>query len=281
MKPDLIHGYKAIAAHLGITVSLAKSEADKGWLPTFRQGTGNTVYARPSALDRYAEDRKARLKIPKGGRATAETVAVEQSQQRGRAPITDPSVIAARIADRASQVEMYRARKAASLQAQREADQAQREANGILYGMDAIAEYLGLPKRVASHLHDKGNLPTFRLGSRICARRIELDGALSANAAEVPKGSRRYGPRDPTKRAGSQASDAGGGSSRAAPSPASAAASPALLYGHRAIAAHLGIPAADVTRLDAERRLPTYQDDGCTVASTAALDHWNSMKGGR
>ena len=266
MKPDLIHGYKAIAAHLGISPAIAKSEAEQGWLPTFRMGTGTAIYARPSELDRYAVDRKARQEAQKGAGGA--------SPQRGALPITDPVVIAARIADRASQIEVYRERRKASAQAQREADQAQREANGILHGMNAIAEYLGLEDRVAKHLHNKGSLPTFRLGRRVCARRAELDSALSANAPDVPKGSGRYGPRDPAKRSAPPSPGAG------APPPAPPPAPTGILSGYRAIAAHLRRPLADVTRLDAERRLPTYQDDGCTVASTAALDHWACLKGG-
>ncbi|WP_198356138.1 hypothetical protein [Sphingomonas sp. TX0522] len=127
----------------------------------------------------------------------------------------------------------------------------------LLYGLAAIGSHIGLTSRQAEHLIAKGEIPTFKMGRTVCARQSELE-AHFARASTAARGG-----ADPT------------------PSPTTAPPSPALLYGHRAIAAHLGIPAADVTRLDAERRLPTYQDDGCTVASTAALDHWNSTKGGR
>lgn len=132
----------------------------------------------------------------------------------------------------------------------------------LLYGASAIAEHLQMTAKQVYHLHDQANLPTFKIGNRVCARRSELE-AHFARESRGQRGPKRRGAVD------------------SAPTPMPAAASPKLLYGHRAIAAHLGMPAADVTRLDAERRLPTYQDDGCTVASTAALDHWNSMKGGR
>lgn len=125
----------------------------------------------------------------------------------------------------------------------------------LLYGMEAVANHLGMTKRQALHLHEKGDIPTFKMGRTVCSRRSELEAHFA------------------------RASTAARGGAAPAPSP-QPATPPALLYGHRAIAAHLGIPAADVTRLDAERRLPTYQDDGCTVASTAALDHWTSLKGG-
>jgi len=128
----------------------------------------------------------------------------------------------------------------------------------LLYGLEAIGAHLGLSSRQAEHLVSRGDLPTFKMGRVVCARKSELDTHF-AQASAARRGSPPTAPNStPTgKRAAT------------------------LLYGHRAIAAHLGIPASDVTRLDAERRLPTYQDDGCTVASTAALDHWNSMKGGR
>ncbi|HEX7853860.1 MAG TPA: hypothetical protein VF503_09210 [Sphingobium sp.] len=69
--------------------------------------------------------------------------------------------------------------------------------------------------------------------------------------------------------------------SKANAEPDEAGETPAILYGHRAIAARLGLPVVGVARLDLERRIPFYFDDGCAVASTAALDHWNSMKGAR
>lgn len=53
----------------------------------------------------------------------------------------------------------------------------------------------------------------------------------------------------------------------------------ALLCGYQAIAAHIGMSAADVEWLDVARRLPTYQRDGCIVASSAALDHWKTTRG--
>ena len=127
----------------------------------------------------------------------------------------------------------------------------------LLYGLKAIGSAIGLGARQVQHLHDKGDIPTFKMGRTVCARRSELE-AHFARASD-------------RRAAGPSHADGVG----------SAEDGVRLLYGHRAIAAHIGIPVGDVTRLDAERRLPTYQDDGCTVASTAALDHWNMMKGGR
>ena len=133
---------------------------------------------------------------------------------------------------------------------------AERPNTDLLYGVRAIGAHLGLTARQAEHLIARGQLPVFRLGGTICQRKSALDGHLTLAAAEAEqRPARRY------------SADA------ITPSPL---AEPTLLYGHRAIAAHLGLPAADVARMDLERRLPTYLDDGCTVASTAALDHWNS-----
>lgn len=128
------------------------------------------------------------------------------------------------------------------------------ESADLLYGAPAIAAHLGLTDKVVYHLHGNGSLPTYKVGKKVCARRSELDAHFA--------------------RASAAAKDVG------SPPAATPDGGATLLYGHRAIAKHLRIPAGDVTRLDAERRLPTYQEDGCTVASTAALDHWNSMKGG-
>ena len=126
-------------------------------------------------------------------------------------------------------------------------------ASDLLAGVEAIASHLNMTRRQVYHLHETKALPTFKMSAKVCARRAELETHF-ARASDM-------------RRAGGD------------PAPIQPGAAVALLYGHRAIAGHLGIPAADVTRLDAERRLPTYQDDGCTVASTAALDHWASLKG--
>lgn len=44
----------------------------------------------------------------------------------------------------------------------------------ILRGADAIAAFLGFPRRAIYHLVSKGGLPAFRLGETICARRSTL-----------------------------------------------------------------------------------------------------------
>lgn len=53
----------------------------------------------------------------------------------------------------------------------------------LLYGVKAIAAFLGLTERQAQHRIDDGALPTFRLGGKkrgtICARRTTLRSHLA------------------------------------------------------------------------------------------------------
>ena len=44
----------------------------------------------------------------------------------------------------------------------------------LLYGVPAIADYLGLTQHQARHNIDKGRIPTFRMGAIICARKSSL-----------------------------------------------------------------------------------------------------------
>lgn len=44
----------------------------------------------------------------------------------------------------------------------------------LLYGVAAIAEHLRLTRKQVYHLHDKGDLPTFKVGATVCARRSTL-----------------------------------------------------------------------------------------------------------
>lgn len=49
----------------------------------------------------------------------------------------------------------------------------------LLYGAEAIAEYLGLGIRQAYHLFERGDSPMFKIGRRVCARRSALDAWLA------------------------------------------------------------------------------------------------------
>ncbi|UKJ76120.1 DNA-binding protein (plasmid) [Azospirillum brasilense] len=54
------------------------------------------------------------------------------------------------------------------------------EPGDLLYGVKAIAHTLNLTERQARNLHDKGRIPTFKVGTkRVGARRNELAAWLA------------------------------------------------------------------------------------------------------
>ncbi|HJP68135.1 MAG TPA: DNA-binding protein [Sphingomicrobium sp.] len=53
----------------------------------------------------------------------------------------------------------------------------------LLRGMPKISHYLGVTERAGYHMADKGQIPVFRIGATICARKSELDTALRSSAA--------------------------------------------------------------------------------------------------
>ncbi|RWR08479.1 MerR family transcriptional regulator [Paenirhodobacter populi] len=59
----------------------------------------------------------------------------------------------------------------------------------LLYGIGAIASHLGVRARQALYLKEKGEIPTFKVGKTICARRSLLDAWLE----EAAKGGRANG----------------------------------------------------------------------------------------
>lgn len=44
----------------------------------------------------------------------------------------------------------------------------------LLRGADAIAAFLGFPRRAIYHAVSKGHLPSFRIGETVCARKSTL-----------------------------------------------------------------------------------------------------------
>ncbi|MCW5706776.1 DNA-binding protein [Shinella sp.] len=46
--------------------------------------------------------------------------------------------------------------------------------NDLLRGADAIAAFLGFPRRAIYHAVAKGHLPSFRVGDTVCARKSTL-----------------------------------------------------------------------------------------------------------
>lgn len=53
----------------------------------------------------------------------------------------------------------------------------------LLYGLEAIGKAIGLGARQVQHLHDKGDLPTFKMGRTVCARRSTLASHFAAQEA--------------------------------------------------------------------------------------------------
>lgn len=49
----------------------------------------------------------------------------------------------------------------------------------LLRGADAIATFLGFPRRTVYHAVSKGHLPHFRIGETVCARRSTLTNWIS------------------------------------------------------------------------------------------------------
>lgn len=44
----------------------------------------------------------------------------------------------------------------------------------MLRGADAIADFIGMPRRAIYHAISKGSLPHFRIGETVCARKSTL-----------------------------------------------------------------------------------------------------------
>ena len=58
-----------------------------------------------------------------------------------------------------------------------------KDAVDLLYGMAAIGGHIGLTARQVEHLATKGELPTFKLGGTVCARRSTLADHFAAQEA--------------------------------------------------------------------------------------------------
>jgi hypothetical protein len=60
----------------------------------------------------------------------------------------------------------------------------------LLYGLEAIGKAIGLGARQVQHLHDKGDLPTFKMGRSVCARRSTLAKHFAAQEAAAAAAAR-------------------------------------------------------------------------------------------
>jgi excisionase family DNA binding protein len=47
-------------------------------------------------------------------------------------------------------------------------------AKDLLHGADQIAGFLGVTRRAVYHLAEKGKVPIFRMGAKLCARKTRL-----------------------------------------------------------------------------------------------------------
>jgi excisionase family DNA binding protein len=57
------------------------------------------------------------------------------------------------------------------------------EAPDLLFGVRAIADYLGLKERSVEHMIHEGRLPVFKAGRTVCARRAKILAAFEAMEA--------------------------------------------------------------------------------------------------
>lgn len=68
------------------------------------------------------------------------------------------------------------------------ADQSKAHQPDLLYGVEAIADHLGIRKRQALYLKEKGTIPTFNVGKTICAKRSDLNKWLDRQAQRAIEG---------------------------------------------------------------------------------------------
>lgn len=55
----------------------------------------------------------------------------------------------------------------------------------LLHGVAAIAVHLSMTRKQVYHLHDRGQLPTFKVGRTVCARRSTLASHFAALEAKA------------------------------------------------------------------------------------------------
>jgi excisionase family DNA binding protein len=77
----------------------------------------------------------------------------------------------------------WKTRSAKNLDNHMPTDRTDTSPNGtadLLYGMQAIADFLGVKRSVAYHLAAAHRIPTFKVGRTVCARRSRILAALDA-----------------------------------------------------------------------------------------------------
>jgi excisionase family DNA binding protein len=68
----------------------------------------------------------------------------------------------------------------------------------MLFGVDAIADFLGIKRRAAEHLVESDRIPYFKLGRKVCASRTEVRAAIEREKrkAEQERVKREQAKRD-------------------------------------------------------------------------------------
>lgn len=95
-----------------------------------------------------------------------------------------PSIrtLAAEIAELRRSVEYLMRREAVGRASQ---SGAQPDTVDLLYGVEPIRAYICMTAAQVYHLHARGQLPTFKIGKKVCARRSDLDMWLAIRAASA------------------------------------------------------------------------------------------------
>ena len=62
-----------------------------------------------------------------------------------------------------------------------------RQEKDVLYGLRAIADFMGIEYRQAKHRAASGAIPTFNMGRTVCATKSGLTSSISAREAEAMK----------------------------------------------------------------------------------------------
>jgi excisionase family DNA binding protein len=72
----------------------------------------------------------------------------------------------------------------------------------MLYGAGSIAAYLGMSEHACRHLISESVIPTFKIGSRICARRETIDQWIIDHEARASQTALRIVEDLPQRRGG-------------------------------------------------------------------------------
>ncbi|WP_371346063.1 DNA-binding protein [Ancylobacter sp. IITR112] len=59
------------------------------------------------------------------------------------------------------------------------------DATDLLYGVEAISKCLNMTTAQVYHLHARGQIPTFKIGKKVCSRRASLSTWLAEQEAKA------------------------------------------------------------------------------------------------